>query len=52
MHLADSEDDEPVLIIKFSNKKVTIDESKNKVYIFNEEDPPKQSKYAFLFRRK
>lgn len=39
MYLADSEE-EIELVVKFSNKKVTIDESKNQVFIFNEEAPP------------
>lgn len=54
MYLSDSED-EVELIIKFSSKKVTIDESKNQIFIFNEEAPPiappHTSKYVFSFRR-
>ncbi|MFM2010997.1 MAG: hypothetical protein RLZZ479_1388 [Bacteroidota bacterium] len=50
MYLEDSEDDE--IIIKFSSKKVTIDESKNTIHIFNEEAPPKSPKYVLPFQRK
>lgn len=51
MYLSDSEE-EIELIIKFSTKKVTFDESKNKVFIFNELAPPKLPKYNFLFQQK
>ena len=51
MYLEDSEDEETQLIIKFSSKKVTFDESKNVIHIFSEEAPPKANKYVSLFRR-
>lgn len=51
MYLADSEDEEE-LIVKFSDKKVTIDESKNQIYIFNDQEPPHKPKYVNPFRRK
>jgi len=50
MYLSDSEE-ETELIIKFSSKKVTFDESKNQIFIFNEEAPPTPTKYVFPFRR-
>lgn len=52
MYFADSEEEEEKLIIKFSAKKVTINESKNRIYIFNETDPPKPAKYLRFFQRK
>jgi hypothetical protein len=50
MYLSDSDEEEEI-IVKFSDKKVTFDESKNKTIIFNAEEPL-QTKYvpAFLKR--
>lgn len=51
MYLSDSEDEKICLIIKFSNKKVTFNEKKNRVIIFNAEEPPR-SKYGLAFLKK
>jgi hypothetical protein len=51
MYLADS-DEEIELVVKFSNKKVTFNEKKNQIIIFNEEDPVHQSRHFWPFPQK